>query len=75
MPIRSLCNFELPINNYVRLTIYDILGKELATLVNEELKAGVYSVDWNATNYPSGVYYYKLSSGDYAVAKKMVLLK
>jgi hypothetical protein len=63
----------------VRLVIYDILGREVATLVNESLKPGVYEVEWSASggamNYPSGVYYYKLTAGDYTQTKKMVLLK
>ncbi|MGH2575856.1 MAG: T9SS type A sorting domain-containing protein, partial [Ignavibacteria bacterium] len=58
-----------------QLIIYDVLGREVATLVNEESKAGVYSVDWNGTNYPSGVYFYKLEAGVYTETKKMVLLK
>jgi hypothetical protein len=63
----------------VRLVIYDILGREIETLVNEELKPGTYEVDWNATggvsNFPSGVYFYKLTAGDYFETKKMILLK
>jgi hypothetical protein len=63
----------------IRLTIYDILGREVATLVNEQLQPGSYEVIWDGTNYPSGVYYYKLSvsngMGDYTDTKKMVLIK
>jgi photosystem II stability/assembly factor-like uncharacterized protein len=59
----------------VRLVVYDILGKEIRSLVNEQLKAGTYEVEWNAFDYPSGVYFYKLTAGDYAGTKKMVLLK
>ena len=57
------------------LIIYDVLGREVATLVNEKLKSGTYSTDWDATNYPSGVYFYKLSYGNFNQTKKMVLLK
>ena len=57
------------------LSVYDILGKEITTLVNEQLKPGSYEVEWNAANYPSGVYYYKLTSGDFTETKKMVLIK
>ena len=76
--------FDLPKSNLtlsgakgllVRLVIYDILGKEIAVLVNEQLKPGSYEAEWNASNYPSGVYYYKLISGDYTDSKKMVLVK
>ncbi len=59
----------------VRLVVYDALGREIATLVNEELKPGTYEVSWEGSNYPSGVYFYKLSAGDYIKTKKMILLK
>jgi len=59
----------------VRLTIYDVLGKEIAVLVNEGLKPGSYQVKWNASGYSSGVYYYKLVSGDFSQTRKMVLIK
>lgn len=58
-----------------KLVIFDILGREVVTLVNEELKPGTYEVDFDGTNYPSGVYYYKLSAGKYTETKKMVLIK
>jgi hypothetical protein len=50
-------------------------GREIAVLVNEQLKAGSYKVDWNATNYPSGVYFYKIDAEGFSSAKKMVLIK
>jgi hypothetical protein len=59
----------------VLLVIYDILGREVAALVNQQLKPGTYEVDWDAANYPSGVYYYKLTAGDFTETKKMVLVK
>lgn len=67
----------------VSLKIYDILGREVEILVNEQLKPGSYEVEWNGTNYSSGVYWYRLISGDpssslgqvYIETKKMVLLK
>ena len=55
--------------------MYDILGREVAILVNEALKPGTYEVDFDASNYPSGVYYYKLHAGDFTETKKMLLLK
>jgi len=55
--------------------VFDILGREAATLVNEQLKPGTYEVDWDAANYPSGVYYYKLTSEDYSETRKMILVK
>jgi hypothetical protein len=59
----------------IRLTVFDALGREVTTLINKQLQPGSYSVDWDATNYPSGVYFYKLEAGDYAESKKMVLIK
>ncbi|RPI18633.1 MAG: T9SS C-terminal target domain-containing protein [Ignavibacteriae bacterium] len=58
-----------------KLIIYDVLGKEIATLVNEELKPGTYEVEWNAVNYPSGIYFYTLQAGDVMFTRKMILLK
>jgi aminopeptidase N len=57
------------------LKIYDVLGKEVATLVNEELQAGPHEVTFDASNLPSGVYVYKIQSGEYINSKKMLLLK
>lgn len=58
-----------------QLIVYDILGRVTATLLNEQLQPGTYEVEWDAANYPSGVYYYKLSASDYTETKKMVVLK
>lgn len=57
------------------LAVFDVLGKEVTTLVNQQLFPGEYEVEWNALNYPSGVYYYRLISGEFSFTKKMVLLK
>jgi photosystem II stability/assembly factor-like uncharacterized protein len=59
----------------VKLCIYDILGKEVTVLVNEELNPGVYEVDFDGINLPSGIYYYSLSAGSFTQTKKMVLIK
>jgi uncharacterized lipoprotein YddW (UPF0748 family) len=59
----------------VTLKVYDILGSEVTTLVNEIHTAGKYTVEWNATNVPSGIYFYRLSSDRFTQTKKMVLLK
>jgi len=59
----------------VRITIYDMLGTEITTLVNEKIKPGTYEVKWEGTDYSSGVYYYKLFAGDYSETKKMILLR
>jgi len=61
--------------HFVKLRIYDITGKQVATLVNEKLAPGTYSVTWNAANIATGVYFYKLTSDTYTSTKKMVLIK
>jgi len=52
-----------------------MLGREIETLVNENLNAGTYNADWNAANYSSGIYFYKLETVDFSEIKKMVLVK
>jgi photosystem II stability/assembly factor-like uncharacterized protein len=74
-------SFSIPLNKgglrglSARLVIYDLLGREVTTLVNEQLKPGTYEAEWDGTNYPSGVYFYKLSTDEFSETKKMVLLK
>jgi polyhydroxybutyrate depolymerase len=62
-------------NDNVILKVYDILGREVATLVNQKQKPGNYEVEWNAINQPSGVYFYQLQTGDFIETKKMILMK
>lgn len=59
----------------VKVTIYDILGREVKTLVNEQQQPGSYTIKWDASNVSSGVYFYQLKSKDYINTKKMILLK
>ena len=66
-------NFASQVN--VKLTIYDALGREVATLVNARQTPGKYSVQFNASNLPSGIYFYTLRAGDFAQTRKMVLMK
>lgn len=67
--------YSIPRQTYVTLQIYDALGRELNTLVNENKTAGSYEVNWNAENFPSGVYFYKLTTDEFSEQKKMVLIK
>ena len=67
--------YQVSNNGFVTLKIYDVLGKEISTLVNEKHVAGTYEVAFNATQYPSGVYFYKLTTDRYTDTKKMILLK
>ena len=67
--------YQIPQDGMVKLKIYDILGAEVATLVNEEKVAGKYVVNFNASSFTSGVYFYKIQSGSFINSKKMILLK
>ncbi|MBS4028304.1 MAG: T9SS type A sorting domain-containing protein, partial [Ignavibacteriales bacterium] len=71
----SNIRFAIASSDFVSLKIFDVLGREVATLVNETLEAGTYTAKWNATGVPSGMYFYRLSSGTNTETKKMVLLK
>jgi hypothetical protein len=67
--------YQVPVSGHVTLTIYNSLGKEVRTLVNEEKSAGTYYCNFNAVNLASGIYFYNLKSGNYSQTKKMILLK
>jgi hypothetical protein len=68
-------SFSLPSQSFVSLKIYDVLGREVATIVSEELPAGTYSRQWNAGKMSSGVYFYRLQAGSFTQTKRLVLLK
>ena len=59
----------------VKLVVYDVLGQEIATLVNEQLQPDTYEVEFDGTSYSSGIYYYVLMSGDIIETRKMLLIK
>ena len=73
-PVTNI-KFQLPNAGFVKLTVFDLLGREIETLVNEDLTAGTYKVDCNASKYSSGVYFYKIQVGDFSDVKKMMLVK
>jgi len=68
-------SFALPRAEDVKLVVYDILGREVATLVNEFKQAGIYEVPFNASSFSSGVYFYRLETGNFTQTKKMLLVK
>jgi len=72
---KTVISYSLIENHFTTLKIFDILGNEVATLVNEKQNAGSHSVEWDAGNYSSGIYFYKLSSGEFKDTKRMILLK
>jgi len=71
----TIINYYIPELSIVSIKVFDVLGRELATLVNEEKPAGNYEVEFNATTLPSGVYFYRLQAGSFVETKKMVLMK
>ncbi len=68
-------NYQMPKNGFVSLVVYNTLGQKVATLVNEMQESGVYKVNFNAENLPSGIYVYKIQAGEFSEVKKMLLLK
>ncbi|MDI6804351.1 MAG: S8 family serine peptidase [Bacteroidota bacterium] len=71
---KTQVRYAIPENVFVNLRVYDMLGRQIATLVNEYQEAGYKSIDFDATNLPSGFYIYKLTAGKYVSVKKMLLV-
>ena len=76
----TVVSYSLPTNSFVSLIIYDLLGREVKTLINNEQNSGTYQVQWNGENnygskVSSGTYIYTIRTGSYYEARKMVLLK
>ena len=67
--------FQVPSSGLVTLSVYDLLGREVAALINDVRPAGVYQIRWDASSLPSGVYYYRLRAREFTESKKMVLMK
>ncbi|HLP18619.1 MAG TPA: YCF48-related protein [Bacteroidota bacterium] len=68
-------SFSLPSRSFVMLKIFDVMGREVATLIEEELSAGAYAKQWNASGMPSGVYFYRLQAGTSSETKRLILQK
>lgn len=73
-PVTNI-EFAIPLSSAVKLVIYDIRGRIVETLVDAELSAGTYKADWNASNYSTGVYFYKLEAEGFSETKKMMIVK
>ena len=67
--------YQIPELSFVTIKVYDVLGNEITTLVNEEKPAGNFEVEFNASNLTSGIYFYRIQAGDFVETKKMVLMK
>jgi hypothetical protein len=71
----TIINYELRITSDVDLSVYNLLGQKVAILVSEKQAAGRYQVEWNASDFASGVYYYKIQAGEFVDVRKMVLIR
>jgi hypothetical protein len=71
----TIISFQVPESDFITMKIFNILGNEVTTLINENVKAGSYEVKWDASNQPSGVYFYTLQTSEFIQTKKMILLK
>ena len=71
----TVISYQLAVNSFVTVKVYDELGREVARLVNGEQSAGSHSVRWDGANFSSGVYFYELSAGNFHDVKKMMLMK
>ncbi len=71
----TIINYELPISGFVSLKVFDILGREIAVLVNEERSPGIYQVELSSENLSSGIYFYTLNSGAFSKTRKMTVIK
>ncbi|MEP7145680.1 MAG: T9SS type A sorting domain-containing protein, partial [bacterium] len=72
---KTIIKYEIPNANHVTIIVYDIMGKEIATLVNQLQDAGYYSVTLDGSKFASGQYFYKLQAGDFSQVNRMILLK
>ncbi len=71
----TLISYQLPASTLVVLKVFDVIGREIETLVNEHQNAGNHSVKFDASNLPSGVYFYRIETGKYRDTRKLLLLK
>lgn len=71
----TIISYQLPVDGNIILKVYDLIGNEVATLVNEEQSAGRYEITFNASNLSSGVYFYRIQAGSFNQVKKMILLR
>ncbi|MBN1633034.1 MAG: T9SS type A sorting domain-containing protein [Ignavibacteria bacterium] len=73
-PVTTIA-FSIPKSSFIKIIIYNILGKEITKIVNQKMEAGNYLTEWNASEYPSGVYFYRLETSDFTDTKRMILVK
>lgn len=71
----TVVSFDLPVASRVNITVFNVLGQKVATIVDEQMEAGSYEKNWDATNYSSGLYFYRIQADNFTETKKMMLLK
>ena len=71
----TMISYSLPNNTFVTLKVFDVLGNEVATLVNEEKSAGNFEVEFNASGLSSGIYFYRIQTESFVDTKKLIMLK
>ena len=76
-PFNPTTSFQFAVSclSFVKIVVYDVMGRGVQSLVNEQLQPGTYEADFDGSNFASGVYYYKLTAGDFMETRKMVLIK
>ena len=73
-PVTNI-KFSIPKSGFVKVSIFDANGREVETIVNQNMSAGIYNADWNASKYSSGVYFYRIETNEFTDTKKMILVK
>ena len=71
----TMINYQLPVTSNVKISIYNLIGQKVATLVNERKIVGYHRVEWDASGFASGIYYYRIVAGDFQDVKNMILIK
>ncbi|MBI1931308.1 MAG: T9SS type A sorting domain-containing protein [Ignavibacteriales bacterium] len=68
-------SYQIPVNKHITIKVYDVLGREIATLIDEYKPAGIYKLEFNASRLVSGVYFYKLRAGSFVETRKMIIMR
>jgi hypothetical protein len=71
----TMISFDLPKKSFVSLKVFDVLGREMATILSEEILAGTYTKQWNANGLPNGFYFYRMQADNFVDTKKLILLR
>lgn len=72
---KTMINYQLPVTSHVTLEVFDVLGRKVATLVNEKKQPGTYHAEWDASGMATGIYFYRLTAGTFSATKKMAVVR